>query len=135
MDGRVEYDARYLAGIRHFNGAEYFDAHEVWEELWNDCDAADRRFYQSLIQAAVALYHWTNGNAAGANRLFHSGRRYMQPYRPRHLGLAVDEFWKAVEARLGPAALNPNVEVSKVDDAPTPTIELNPGADELAPSS
>jgi len=48
------------------------EGHEVWEELWLDCPAADRRFYQSLIQAAVALYHWGNGNLAGATRLFPS---------------------------------------------------------------
>ena len=67
-------DPRYLAGIDLFNHGEYFDAHDVWEELWTDCPAADRRFYQSLIQAAVALYHWGRRNRAGAERLFASGR-------------------------------------------------------------
>ena len=69
--------------------SDYFEAHEVWEDLWHDCPSADRRFVQSLIQAAVALYHWGRGNAAGAQRLFDSGRNYMAPYRPRHLGLDV----------------------------------------------
>jgi hypothetical protein len=97
------YDERYLAGIVHFNRAEYFEAHEVWEDIWMDCLGADRRFYQSLIQAAVALYHWGNGNRAGAVRLFASGRRYMEPYRPVHRGLDVNQFWGQVEAALAPA--------------------------------
>src|SRR4051812_49394071 len=92
--------AGYLEGVELFNRGEYFDAHEVWEDLWRDCPAADRRFYQSLIQAAVALYHWGNGNRAGATRLFGSGRRYMEPYRPTYRGLEVDAFWRQVEARL-----------------------------------
>src|SRR5437868_13092514 len=96
------YDPRYLRGVLHFNSGEYFDAHEVWEELWQDCPAADRRFYQSLIQAAVALYHGGNGNRAGAARLLDSGRRYMAPYRPAHCGLDVDGFWAAVAAALAP---------------------------------
>lgn len=100
-------DPRYLAGIDLFNRGEYFDAHEIWEELWGDCPAADRRFYQSLIQAAVSLYHERRGNRAGADRLFRSGRAYMAPYRPAHRGLAVDVFWAGVEAALadppGPA--------------------------------
>jgi hypothetical protein len=48
----------------------------------------------------VALYHWGNGNRAGASRLFDSGRRYMQPYRPHHRGLDVDRFWERVAAAL-----------------------------------
>src|SRR5882724_7984459 len=94
------YDERYLAGIVCFNRGEYFDAHEVWEDLWLECPSADRRFYQSLIQAAVSLYHWGNGNRAGADRLFHSGRHYMEPYRPRYHGLDVVRFWIDVEKAL-----------------------------------
>ena len=71
MSAAPEYDTRYLAGIGHFNRGEYFEAHEVWEGLWRDCAAADRLFYQSLIQAAVALYHWSNGNRVGA--IFYGG--------------------------------------------------------------
>lgn len=125
MDTPVEYDARYLTGIRHFNAAEYFDAHEVWEDLWNDCDAADRRFYQSLIQAAVALYHGNNGNAAGAHRLFHSGKRYMTPYRPTHNGLQVDAFWNAVELRLGEAVRSERATETNAN-FPLPQIVLSP---------
>lgn len=119
-------DARYLTGVERFNRGEYFDAHEAWEELWMDCPSADRRFYQSLIQAAVALYHWGNGNRAGAARLFHSGRRYMEPYRPTYRGLDVDRFWRQVEAALAPAL------ASVPDPQPhvpsQPRIELSPPA-------
>lgn len=116
------YDPRYLAGVQRFNAGEYFDAHEVWEDLWHECAAADRRFYQSLIQAAVALYHWGNGNRAGAARLFASGRRYMEPYRPRYRGLDVGDFWRAMEQTLA----------GVVENQPTPRcprIELDPPPD------
>jgi predicted metal-dependent hydrolase len=93
----MAHDPRYLAGIACFNRGEYFDAHEVWEELWMECPSAERRFIQSLIQAAVALYHWERGNAAGADRLFRSGRRYMEPYAPLYFGLDVEKFWQDVE--------------------------------------
>lgn len=111
----TRYDPRYLAGIACFNRAEYFDAHEVWEELWMECPAAERRFVQSLIQAAVALYHWGRGNRAGADRLFHSGRRYMEPYRPRYFGLDVEKFWADVELAF---------------TGHRPAIELDPPPDE-----
>jgi len=120
----MEADTRtalFSTGVRHFNAGEYFEAHEVWEEVWHDCPSAERRFFQALIQAAVAVYHWNRGNTAGAVRLFHSGRRYMEPYRPVYRGLDVDRFWKAVESHIAPAlAGRPG------PCGPAPVIELVP---------
>ncbi len=123
MGDPPDYDLRYLAGIVLFNRGDYFAAHEVWEDLWLDCPSADRRFYQSLIQAAVALYHWARGNAAGARRLFHSGRAYMGPYGPRHLGLGVAEFWAGVGVALAGALAEP---AAVLGPAPAPAIDLVP---------
>ncbi len=109
----------FLSGIQLFNQGEYFDAHEVWEELWMECPNAERRFIQALIQAAVAVYHFGRGNFTGATRLFHSGRRYMEPYRPTYMGLDVDDFWRKMEAHLAPA-LTGGV------TGPLPVIDLVP---------
>lgn len=114
-------DSRYLAGIELFNRGEFFEAHEVWEDLWHECDSADRRFYQALIQAAVAAYHWSRGNATGAKRLYHSGRKYMEPYRPTHRGLAIDDFWNAMATHLAGALDSPNAA-----NATAPIIVLEP---------
>jgi predicted metal-dependent hydrolase len=116
-----EPDRRFLAGIELFNRAEYFEAHEVWEELWNDCPAADRRFYQGLIQAAVAIYHFNRNNHAGAARLFHSGKRYMTSYGLVYQGLNIVTFWAAMEAHLAPALARPNAR-----SGPRPVITLHP---------
>lgn len=114
-------DTKYEEGVALFNRGEYFDAHEVWEELWMDCPAADRRFYQALIQAAVAVYHFGRDNYAGAARLFRSGRRYMEPYRPVHRGLDVDKFWSGMESHLAPALSD-----NSAQRGPRPVITLNP---------
>jgi hypothetical protein len=98
-------DELFHRGVGLFNAGAFFDAHEVWEDLWRDCDPAERRFFQALIQAAVSAYHFARGNAAGAARLLNSGRAYMGPFRPAHRGLDVDAFWAALAAHLagGPA--------------------------------
>ncbi|HEV3383507.1 MAG TPA: DUF309 domain-containing protein [Gemmata sp.] len=114
-------DPRYLAGIDLFNRGEYFDAHEVWEELWQDCPAFDRRFYQALIQAAVAIYHFERRNYRGAARLAGSGKRYMEPYQPDYRGLDVQDFWQQVEAYI---ALALNINETKLP-APRPAIVLS----------
>ena len=86
------YDPRYLEGIRHFNERAFFEAHEVWEDLWHDEQGPSRRYYQGLIQVAVCLHHFRNGNTRGARKLYHSSRGYLEAYRPQHRGLDVDQL-------------------------------------------
>ena len=81
------YDPRYLQGIAHFNDGDFFEAHEVWENVWMQCDGNSRRFYQGLIQVAVCLHHFGNGNTRGARKLFISSSQYLASYEPWHLGI------------------------------------------------
>jgi len=86
------YHPLYLQGIEQFNAAEFFRCHETWEELWMAQTGAPRRYYQGLIQAAVALHHLGRGNVRGARKLMARSRRYLDPFRPEYLGLDVDRF-------------------------------------------
>jgi uncharacterized protein len=125
MTPRTEYDLRYLDGIAQFNRGDYFEAHEVWEDLWHDTTGPDRRFYQGLIQAAVAVYHAGNGNARGARRLFHSGRKYMSGYPKVHLGLDVAGFWAELERALADCLSEPAADVCSVRSENLPKIVLS----------
>ena len=91
------YDPRYLAGILFFNARDFFEAHEAWEAIWLGGAGPDRSFYQGLIQAAVALFHFGNGNLRGAHKLFHTARAYMQGYPSPYLGLDQAAFWRQME--------------------------------------
>jgi hypothetical protein len=93
----ASYDPRYLAGVLFFNDHDFFEAHEVWEDLWAESHGDERRFYQGLIQAAVGLFHFGNGNLGGAVKLYHSSRDYMRPCGSPFLGLDVDAFWRGME--------------------------------------
>jgi len=53
-------------GIILFNSARYFEAHEVWEDLWRVTAGPLKTCYQGLIQAAVGLHHLSNLNETGA---------------------------------------------------------------------
>ena len=55
-----------LQAIREFNRHEWFECHETVEDLWIGEVGEVRNFYQGLIQIAVALHHWRNGNFGGA---------------------------------------------------------------------
>lgn len=92
MADSPEYPELYLTGIEHFNVCDFYESHEVWEALWTDYQGPSRKFYQGLIQAAVALHHFGNGNIRGARKLYHSTRGYLEPYRPWHMGLDLEHF-------------------------------------------
>ncbi|OAI45327.1 hypothetical protein AYO44_02680 [Planctomycetaceae bacterium SCGC AG-212-F19] len=123
----IDYDDRYLAGIQFFNRHDFFEAHEVWEALWMDRGGPEKRFVQGLIQAAVGLLHFGNGNLRGAVKLYHSSRGYMEPYGTAYLGMDVAGFWQQMAvcfARLlDTQAADRSVEL---DLASVPAIALDP---------
>ncbi|MDP9267227.1 MAG: DUF309 domain-containing protein [Acidobacteriota bacterium] len=66
-------DATFERGIALFNRREFFDAHEVLEDLWRVAEGPDKRFLQGLIQIAVGFHHLSTGNTIGARSLLGRG--------------------------------------------------------------
>ncbi|MBI4342242.1 MAG: DUF309 domain-containing protein [Candidatus Omnitrophica bacterium] len=85
-------DPRLAEGLALFNHRRFFECHEVLERLWLDTAGRERDFYKGLIQAAVAFYHWSRRNPAGAMSLYRSSSRYLKKYRPACLGVDVEGF-------------------------------------------
>ena len=96
------YDPRWLAGVVLFNAGDWFEAHEVWEDLWSESHDDERRFYQGMIQAAVGLCHFSNGNLGGAAKLYRSAFDYMERCPPALFGLDIKAFWHAMERCFAP---------------------------------
>ena len=65
--------AELLGAIDQFNRGEWFECHETLEELWVGEKGELKDFYQGVLQLAVALHHWRNGNLKGALILLKSG--------------------------------------------------------------
>jgi len=127
----AEYDPRYLQGIELFNDCEFFESHEVWEDLWKDYQGPSRKFYQGLIQAAVALHHFGNGNIRGAKKLYFTSLGYLEAFRPTHEGIDLDKFFADMQ-RCFAEVVNSEQEFPQVDlDAEQiPEIHLAPSAEE-----
>lgn len=123
----MNYDSRYLAGILFFNARDFFEAHEVWEDLWAESAGPERRFYQGLIQAAVGLHHFSTGNVRGAVKLYRTSRAYMEPLDGPFLGLDRIAFWQQMERCFHDllAVEEPN-RSTHLDDGLIPTITLDP---------
>lgn len=88
----MSYPKQYLEGLRLFNEEDFFESHEVLEELWSDTHDERRKFYQGLIQVAVGLLHFGNGNLGGARKLYHSSRTYLEPYLPSYEGIDLQKL-------------------------------------------
>lgn len=54
-----KWDPHYLGYFRCFNAGDYYEAHDVLEELWlgEGKDGAHYNFYKGLIQIAGAFVH------------------------------------------------------------------------------
>ena len=76
---------RFAEGIKLFNSAEFFEAHEVLEDVWRAAPAAEKKFLQGLIQVAVGLHHHSTGNRVGSRSLLTRARRNLSGY-PDELG-------------------------------------------------
>ncbi|RMF92139.1 MAG: DUF309 domain-containing protein [Planctomycetota bacterium] len=85
-------------GVTLFNRGDYFEAHEVWEDLWHDRSFPERRFVQGLIQLAVGLYWLRRGNLIGARRLFQRADDNVAPFRPFCLGVRIGPLFDQARA-------------------------------------
>ena len=85
-------DERFKRGIHLFNEEEFFECHEVIEDLWLATSDEYKNLYKGVIQAAVALYHLGRGNMKGARKLYGTSNKYLRKYLPSALGLNVEKL-------------------------------------------
>jgi len=100
-------DPRVREFVRLFNQEEFFEAHEVLEDLWQDHTGPDRAFYQGLIQVAVALEHCRRGNLPGARGVLESAHRRLDPYRPAHGGFDLESLLEGAARHIEGAGTGP----------------------------
>ena len=74
-----------------FDDGMYWEAHEVWEEVWRmRKDRPDRDFLKGIIQGAAGMWHATQGNYKGAVSVLSRAVEYLEPYRPAKDGIDVE---------------------------------------------
>ncbi|TFE30889.1 DUF309 domain-containing protein [Cohnella luojiensis] len=92
-------DDRYLAYLSHFNrDRDYFQCHEVMEELW--LEEGRNPLLQGLLQAAVGLHHWDNGNPSGASKLMRAALDKLDGYADAVVGLDLRQLQLDLKASL-----------------------------------
>jgi predicted metal-dependent hydrolase len=103
----------YRQGIRLFNARKFYDAHEVWEDVWRESHGLEKRFLQGLIQAAVAFHHHSTGNVVGAHSLMERAHKNLAACPNDFGGIGLNPLleslqrWRASLARGGIAPTQP----------------------------
>jgi hypothetical protein len=84
------HEARYLGYFDCFNRGQFYEAHDVLEDLWlRDRHGADGNFYKGLIQFAGAFVHVQKGRWQPACALLRLARKNLEAYPGFHQGLKV----------------------------------------------
>jgi hypothetical protein len=91
---------RLAEGIKFFNAGNYFEAHEVWEDMWRESPEPLRSFCQGLIHAAVGLHHLERNNHLGASAQIEKSLRKLRPYGDEYCGVDLIELSGALSQAL-----------------------------------
>src|SRR5439155_24398884 len=69
-------------GIEEFNRGHFFEAHELWEEAWNEAVGEEKRFYQGLVQIAAGNHKLSLVQRNGARKLLERGWQTLSGFPP-----------------------------------------------------
>jgi predicted metal-dependent hydrolase len=83
--------AEYQRYIELFNSGEYFEAHEILEDLWVMTPGEERGFYKGLIMLSVGLLHAERGNDTGARGVLTGALEHLMRYPDGYGNLGRDE--------------------------------------------
>jgi uncharacterized protein len=68
--------------IAQFNRQEFYACHDTLEALWVVASVSEKKFYQGILQIAVACHHMGNANWRGATIMLGEGRFRLRDYEP-----------------------------------------------------
>jgi uncharacterized protein len=115
-------DDLFARGIEQFNSQYFFEAHDTWEELWNETTGDHRLFYQGLIQTTVGFYHLSNQNYKGACSQFGKALGKLELYLPGYHGIDTGKLCAAVRECLHDAELLKQGEADSFEEEKIPQI-------------
>jgi uncharacterized protein len=87
---------KFERGVTDFNAGRFFEAHEVWEELWLGAAEPEKTFLQGLIQVAAAFHHHARENPRGTRSLLAAGIAKLARCPDDFRGMAIAELRKEV---------------------------------------
>ena len=107
----------FARGLELFNRSEFYEAHEVLEDVWRSETGPHKLFLQGLIQVSVALHHHSTGNVIGARSVLARASRNLHSYPDDYFNFDLRQFrdsllgWRKALEHGGPRPPFPKLEV------------------------
>lgn len=79
-------------GVEQFNQQLFYECHDTLEALWMEAGEPEKKFYQGVLQIAVACHHLGNHNYRGAVMLLGEGTHRLLAYTPADYGVDVTKL-------------------------------------------
>ena len=83
-----------------FNNQKWYEAHDAFEEIWNELDGDERQIIQGILQVAVSQFHLSKGNTNGAMILLGEGLGRIKTRVSTNLSVDLRSFCKSLESIL-----------------------------------
>jgi predicted metal-dependent hydrolase len=94
--------SRFIQAINKFNNKEFFECHEILEDIWFDIRDDSRDFYQGLLHIAVGFYHLTiKNNSKGAVFQLEKAITKLKGYKENYNGILLSKLLNETEGILG----------------------------------
>lgn len=92
---------RLKDAVSLFNQQDYFNCHEILEEVWRESSTDDKHFYEGLIRLSTGLHlRFHRRIQQGAINLLTQGLMRLEQYQPTYLGVDVARLYKEVDEHL-----------------------------------
>ena len=113
-----------IVGIKLFNDADFFSAHDYFESKWVECQQKDRLFFQGLVQISVGCYHLVCGNYKGALSQLNKGKTKLINYLPSYKNIDLKNLLSGVDTLINDLNCYFSGELVSIDLTKIPKIHI-----------
>ena len=119
------YACEIEEAISLFNQHEYFNCHELLEDLWRETEGDDRHFYEGLIRLLGNGRESPRVNRRipqGAVNLLKQGLMRLENYRPTYNGVDIARLYIDIESHLEEVKASKNPQAGFFERRPAPEV-------------
>ena len=94
------FDDELVYALSLFNNQNWYEAHDAFENIWNNLVGDERQIIQGILQVSVSQFHLSKGNLNGATILLGEGLGRIKPRINNNIGIDLESFCNSLEQLL-----------------------------------